>query len=466
MTQAQAAILALAFLAGEALAVTTNEDGYEVTRSQSVVPVPHGKVGRKTIDRETRAGNTEETDGNSTNTVMTLGGFMSRCPMPEGNAPVKFVAAGDFEVSIVSDTIDTDVVPTERKHYEKRFTARIKVFVNDDQFVTEGEIDGEFSSNMDGVRTGPIRVRKRFPIRAYGMPDFDALLEIATATGDMAAAALMWNSSMTILEAQLEWRKPNVCADLEFDPPSESRSVSSGEAVDVRVKYRTRDGQQAIPKGKWNATVVQGGQVREASGQVSPDGTFVVHYVARSSSAPKEGDGVRIDAWSAAGFAQKHWKIRTGLRLAIEHHLVSRRDVPGVLVGGPIFVGTVNFELAMEPFPTLSGEFRGEATVVREMGIGHIASKCTGSATQSETWQANATIDPQTGTLKLGITMFADDMDAYWDCVHVGRDEITSYVGSEFDLVNRFSMPARSGSRHEVTLNGPEFEETLTVTIP
>jgi hypothetical protein len=88
-----------------------NENGYEVTRSQTVLPVPRGKLGRKTIDRETRVGNTAETDGNSSSYSMTFGGFVNRCPIPEGGSPVNFVVPGDFEFTLVADSVDTDVVP-------------------------------------------------------------------------------------------------------------------------------------------------------------------------------------------------------------------------------------------------------------------------------------------------------------------------------------------------------------------
>ena len=68
------AAIALCQALATAVATTTNEGGYEVTRDQTVTPAPHGSVGRKTVDTETRTGNTPETDGNSANYVMTFGG--------------------------------------------------------------------------------------------------------------------------------------------------------------------------------------------------------------------------------------------------------------------------------------------------------------------------------------------------------------------------------------------------------
>ncbi len=466
MINVRAPILLLALVAALALADTTNEHGYEVTRSQSVVPAPPSKLGRKTIDRETRTGNTAETDGNSSSITMTLGGFTNRCPMPEGDAPVRFVVPGDFEYSIVADTVDTDVVPTARKHYEKRFTARIKAFVKDDLTVSEAEIDGEFSSDIDGVRTGPIRIQRRFPIREGGMPDFEALMDAVRVTGDMAAAALMWNASMVIYGAQRDWREPNACAELQFDPPSETRAVTAGETVEVRVKYRTRDAQQPIPRGGWHAEVVQGGTVAAAEGQVGNDGTFVVRYVARNSSDPKEGDGMLVHAWSAAGIAKDHWKIRTGLKLAIEHRIGSRRDTPSAKLGMALFDGTVRFELRLEPFPTIPGRFDGETTVTREMVVGHITPKCAGRATQVELWSISAELDSTAGNLRLHVTPINEHGEGFWVCTMVGRDELSVHVGSEFDYQDVLTMPSRSGSRQQFSRRGAEFEETLTVTIP
>ncbi len=325
-------LVAVAALAAAAApAATTVEDGYEITRSQTVVPVPRGKLGRKTIDRETRTGNTQDTDGSSSNFTMTIGGFINKCPMPEGTAPVKFVLAGDFEFSLILDTVDTDVVPTERKHYAKRVNLRLKAVVNDDLSITEAEFNGDYTADIEGVRTGPVQIHRRFRIGEGGMPDMAALKDIAV-TSDLAAAALAWNASQVVLLVRPELYKPNACAELQFDPPSESRTVAPGETVEIRVNYRTRDDQQPIPNGKWRAEAVQGGRVPGAVEQVRPDGGFIVKYTARSDSDPKEGDGMRAEAWSPAGLANEHWKIRVGgdYELHFESSIVSREPVQSV----------------------------------------------------------------------------------------------------------------------------------------
>ncbi len=328
MRRRVAAILlsAAALAAAAARAQTvTNENGYEVRRSQTVVPAPHGKVGRKTIDRENRTGNTEETDGNSSNFTMTLGGFLNKCPIPEGN-PVRFVLLGQFEYSLVADTVDTDVVPTARQHYEKRVTAQVKVFVNDDLSITDGEVDGQFTANMDGVRTGPVSIRRQFRIGQLGEPTWDSLLDVAL-TSDLATAALLWSTEPAVLEAKRTLYQKNACTELEFEPASETRSVTPGETVEVLVKYRTREGKLPIPKGKWDAAAEGSGRVAEARGDVRPDGSFVVKYTAGSD--PQEGHGAMVGASSAAGFAQELWKIRVGgeFELHLESNIVSRDPI-------------------------------------------------------------------------------------------------------------------------------------------
>lgn len=461
-----AAFVAAAVLAAAAaLAATTGEGGYEITRSQTVVPVPHGKIGRKTVDRETRVGNTEDTDGNSYTMTMTLGGFMRRCPAPDDESK-SFVVTGDFEYSIVVDKVDTDVVPTKREHYEKRVTARIKVFVNDNLSITEGEIVGEYSAHLEGVRTGPIPIRKRFPIRANGTPDFGALLDITRATGDLAAAALMWNSSTTVLDLLRTLNKPNLCTELVFDPPSETRAVSPTESVEVKVKYRMLEGQQPVPRGTWEA-VAGNGKVAVPKGTVPEDGSFVVRYSATSN--PKAGDGFHVEGLSPAGVALEYWRIRVGLALAIEHRIATRRDSPRVRVGGPIYDGTVRFDVKLDPVPVpnMPGEFRGETSVVRQFSVGHITPRCAGQGSQVEEWSVQATVDPKSETIQLRIAMFPDEMDAWWIC-DGQRDEVTVPILGESNLDRAkapWVLPSRSGSRQTFTPGSQYFEEFLTVTI-
>ena len=161
------------------------------------------------------------------------------------------------------------------------------------------------------------------------------------------------------------------------------------------------------------------------------------------------------------------WRIiEHGLSLNIEHRLLSRRDTPQAIAGRPLYDGTVRFEINLEPFPTLPGEFRGETTVVRQFSVGHITPRCSGQGSQTEEWLVNATVDATAGTLKLGLAMFSDELTAFWVC-DGQRDEVTSPFRSALKLMETpLTMPSRSGSRQTFTPSGPLFQETLTVTIP
>lgn len=168
------------------------------------------------------------------------------------------------------------------------------------------------------------------------------------------------------------------------------------------------------------------------------------------------------------------------LKLDIEHQITSRRDHPRVAVGGPIYDGTVRFELQLAPFPAMPGQqrnkseiplvFTGETTVVREFSVGHIASKAAGEGTQTETWRVDATLDPESETLKLRVGIYPDEMDAWWDGPG-GRSEVTvpliSELGETMDRSKApLSIPYRNGSRQTFASNGQKFQETLTVTVP
>src|SRR5690349_5522056 len=108
---------------------TAAQSGYQVTRSQTVTDAPAGYVGRKTTDRETRIGNTAETDGNSSTFVMTVGGFVRECPAAEG------LVAGNFEYSLTADEINTDEGETRRTHHAVSLVATLEGHTLDDGIV-------------------------------------------------------------------------------------------------------------------------------------------------------------------------------------------------------------------------------------------------------------------------------------------------------------------------------------------
>ncbi len=173
-----------------------------------------------------------------------------------------------------------------------------------------------------------------------------------------------------------------------------------------------------------------------------------------------------VEAGSAGGVAKQHWKIRTGLNLTIEHRIASRRDTPSAQLGDALFDGTVRFDILLKPFPTIPGRFDGEATVTRDMVVGHISPRCAGRATQEELWRVSAEVDSQAGNLRLHVMSGATPGEGFWVCSPVGRDELSFNVASEFGDSDIFAMPSRSGTRQQFSRRGLEYEETLTVIVP
>jgi hypothetical protein len=111
------------------------------------------------------------------------------------------------------------------------------------------------------------------------------------------------------------------------------------------------------------------------------------------------------------------------------------------------------------------GQFRGETDFTREFVVGHITPKCTGEASQEESWSVNAFIDAASGNLRLHIVAIDGDGEGWWDCNPGGRDDVFVDIGSELKYEKPLTMPARSGSRQQFTLRGIRSEETLTVTV-
>ena len=281
-------------------------------------------------------------------------------------------------------------------------------------------------------------------------------------TGDMSTAIAIWFSATNYRDASELEQGENRCVEVAFDPASNTRELAPGESLEVAQRFAPST-TCTVAEAKLDATASAAPPShRGPAGQEDGPGHVQVHRTAVSPAAAR----LRREAISRAGVALGEWRALDGLKLAIEHRLLSRRDTPHAKVGRPLYDGTVRFELRLEPFPTLPGEFRGETTVVRQFSVGHITPRCTGQGSQTENWRVNATVDARSGTMKLGLAMFSDELDAFWVC-DGQRSEVTSPFRSALKLVETpLTMPSRSGSRQTFSPSGPLFQETLTVTIP
>lgn len=436
-------------------AATTSEGGYEVRKWQTVARAPHGSVGRKTTDHETRVGNTPETDGNSSNFVMTIGGFAKKCPTAEG------IVAGEFEYSLTVDEVNTDEGETQRTHYAKRIVAGLEGQVRDDATIDFIDVNAEFTR---GDGTPPQRVRTRFTPGRAGEPDMAAMRSAVEMTADLSIAIVMWMAAPIYREALLEWTKMNECVEFSFDPPSEERSLGPNESAEIRTELKTKDGKFPVGGAKMQANALQGiGNLAPHQGETRVDAPFTFAYTA--SPNPRPGHGFDVATFSRAGAAGAKWKIGDGLvKFTIEHRIWDDPGTPGALVGNALFDGTVRFDVTLAPFPRGPGEFLGKAAVVRQMRVGHVTPRCRGSASQSEDWNIIATVDAATRSLRLDASMYSrGDGVGTWTCVPGGPDDLVVDMASELQPL---VVPATIGTPQNFVVNRPDGNhETITITV-
>lgn len=280
---------------------TTSEGGYEVTRSQTVADAPAGYVGRKTTDRETRIGNTPETDGNSATFVMTVGGFVRECPSAEG------IAAGNFEYSLTADDVNTDEGETRRTHSLVSLIASLEGHVRDDGIVDYVVVDGDFTRQREGSPAERQHVQRRFTVGAQGQPDFAAMEDAVSATADVSIAVVMWMGSTLYTQAQTHWNMLDACAELAFEPATRTRALGPNQSADVRVTLRTKADKAPIGGAEFQAGPLEGiGALTPRGGRTE---SAPIDFTYTASANPKNGNGFDIGARSRAGLASGKWQI-------------------------------------------------------------------------------------------------------------------------------------------------------------
>ena len=281
---------------------TTSEGGYAVTRSQTVANPPAGYVGRKTTDRETRVGNTPDTDGNSSMFVMTVGGFVRECPSAEG------LAAGNFEYSLTADDVNTDEGETRRTHHVVSLVARLEGHVRDDGIVDYVTVDGNFTRQREGSPAEQQHVQRRFSVGAQGQPDFAAMEDAVTATADLSIAIVMWMGSTLYTQAQTHWNMIDACAEFAFEPATRTRALGPNQSADVRVTLRTKDGKVPIGGAEFQANALAGiGTLTPHGGRT--DASAPIDFTYTASANPQNAHGFDVAARSRAGIAAAEWHI-------------------------------------------------------------------------------------------------------------------------------------------------------------
>jgi hypothetical protein len=264
---------------------TTRENGYEVRRWQTRQRAPLDSVGYKTTDHETREGVTPDTDGNSWNLVMTLGGVVKKCPTANGDV------AGSFEYSLTVDEVVTGEGETERTRYRHRLEATLEGHVDDDGKLVDVDIEGDFTRETSGEPTEHKHLpRQSFRPGAGGEPDPAAKRSMVEMTGELAFANAILIAGGFYRDAELAWRKPNECVELTFDPPSDSLALGPGEAAEVRTTLETLADGSTVSGATLHAQGIDGaGMVTPGPGQ---DGAGFTRHL-HGTRDPKATDRLR-----------------------------------------------------------------------------------------------------------------------------------------------------------------------------
>lgn len=280
---------------------------YDIHREQVTHPPPAGQVGRKTTDTETRVGKTEETKGDERRFRLTMGGFASRCPSPEG-----FVD-GTFEY-LLSVAEERKIGGEIRRSVDFRhFNGRLRGEVGDDARLKDIEVRGTYTASRDmpgeapsgsSREVGPVR----FAPNRGGAPDWEAMKQVVVASGDVALGNVILMGGWIYSLAELEWQKPNACVELAFEPASDTKALGANASADVKIGLRTKGSQPARAGFKAEGIrVLREGSVTPRTAEAQPGAQASVTFTA--PARPRRGDGISLLALSKAGVAEDKWRI-------------------------------------------------------------------------------------------------------------------------------------------------------------
>lgn len=280
--------------------------GYEIIKSpQSVQNAPPGWVGRKTTDVERRVGNTEQTKGNETTFVLTIGGFARRCPSAEG------IVEGNYEYALTREAVVVTGGVRQQTRHARRASVSLKGQVGANARLEYVDLEGSFTSETSG--TGVPASSERRPLRARftpgagGEPDWSAMIKVAELSGDLGAAANVLYAGALYKMAEAEWTKVNECVEFTFDPPSKTRTLAPDDSAQVRVSLRTKQGSTLVAWETEHINVLQAGSVSPKPAKAPRDAPATLKYTA--SSRPRRGDGFGLTTLSRAGVGEGEWRI-------------------------------------------------------------------------------------------------------------------------------------------------------------
>jgi hypothetical protein len=296
-----------------------------------VQEAPPEWVGKKT---------TRRTAGNYSSHVLVLGGKVRKCPSPEGEVP------GDFEFAVVLDQTIADSSSVRTVHIGLHASATLKGQVSDDATIQYIDVDLSTVAERGGTEV-PASVRRRhsqfrfvpsqgerwpgFPTNITGLSEAGWDLEGAiqqedSFVSDAAAAIMLWGGQ-TYLDAQKEWRKPNTCVEITFEPATKTQSFAPSKSYQVKTELRTKKEQALVPTSFKEAKE----RPRERNGTVTPredksEPGRPATFTYQAPGTRVRHSGFFVGAVSRAGVAQakqEEWELApSAYVLEFKSHIV------------------------------------------------------------------------------------------------------------------------------------------------
>lgn len=312
----------------------TKADGYEITKTDKEQPAPAGYEGTSDIATETAVGNTPATAGKRVKATFTLSNQIRTCPLADGTAE----GTGLFSASI--DFTDQKANETNKVHVEMSTKAKYKGQVGDDAL-----LQGQVNANIDYTysQTGGTHDRNG-AILSNPQPHFEQHVTIPVvvlpgmkspefgpfsggnpAEGHYAQAigagmALAYWGAVYYSIAELKWYggdsshvgravSGGVCAQVAFDPPSNTLQPPLGTNASVNAVVKTKNG-ETVPGRLAQVDSYYGSMVTATTSQSNENSPM--HFIYTAPGKKVKEAGFKIVVLSRAGTAQAQWDTGLG----------------------------------------------------------------------------------------------------------------------------------------------------------
>ena len=173
-------------------------------------------------------------------------------------------------------------------------------------------------------RSGPVPILIRFPVSRTGA-GFGSDHGAVEVTGDVAAASRSCGCECYQHDRELEWLKPNGASNCFRPAERNTRESHRARTVEVHVRYRTLDQPPSARRLGRNGSA-RARRIARRSRPGAEDGTVDVQVQAPRSGVRQEETA---SMWRFSRGRLREWRVALdGLKLVIEHRLLSRRDTP------------------------------------------------------------------------------------------------------------------------------------------